>query len=47
MLSTRCFDKNNDEIIFISFDSFSQYDIYIYIYIYNVIEKDVKVGRKL
>lgn len=43
MLSTRCFDKNNDEIIFISFDSFSQYDIYIY----NVIEKDVKVGRKL
>lgn len=43
MLSTRCFDKNNDEIIFISFDSFSQYDIYIY----NDIEKDVKVGRKL
>lgn len=41
MLSTRCFDKNNDEIIFISFDSFSQYDIY------NDIEKDVKVGRKL
>lgn len=38
MLSTRCFDKNNDKIIFISF---SQYDIY------NDIEKDVKVGRKL